>query len=112
MFLVDNALSPPVADALRQAGHEAVHVRELGLAATNAPAIFDRATQENRVVVSADTDFGTLLASAVTRRPRFCFFGGRCPDVQAAGRDPACQPARRQRSARGRSHRRARAGSD
>jgi uncharacterized protein len=51
-----------VVDALRQAGHDAVHVRERGLVRADDPAIFACAVQENRIVVSADTDFGTLLA--------------------------------------------------
>ena len=68
-LLVDQAVSWRVARELAAAGHDAVHVRDVGLAAADDLPILDRASDERRVVVTQDTDFGTLLAASATTRP-------------------------------------------
>ncbi len=85
-FLVDNALSPILATLLEQAGHDALHVRTIELHRSEDLVIFERAAAEDRIVVSADTDFGTLLATRSAQKPSVIQFrgpGSRKPEALA-----------------------------
>ena len=54
-FLIDNALSPQVAAKLAAMGHDAIHVRDIGIAASSDEVIFLRAAAEDRILASALT---------------------------------------------------------
>ena len=78
------ALFQNMAAGLREASHDAVHVRDYGLREAEDIVIFERAAGEERVIVSADTDFGTLLAVRQAAAPSVILFRRGAPRVPRA----------------------------
>jgi predicted nuclease of predicted toxin-antitoxin system len=60
-LLLDANLSPDVARRLTDSG-EAIHVVEIGLATASDPEIMRAAVEEDRVLITADSDFAAMLA--------------------------------------------------
>lgn len=68
-LLIDENLPPRLAALLSETGHDAAHVRHLDAAGASDPQIIDLALADGRTIVSADTDFGALLASTGATEP-------------------------------------------
>lgn len=73
-FIIDNSLSPALSHKLQQAGHDSIHVRDYGLQKSDDETIFYRTAEEDRVLVSVDTDFGTILAMREASKPSVILF--------------------------------------
>lgn len=75
-----------MAEALTDAGHDAVHVQSAIALDAADEDVFERARLEQRVIVTADTDFGDLLAHRTVTEPSVVLFRrrtGRRPGEQA-----------------------------
>ena len=73
-FLADGGISPRTVEFLTQLGHEAVHVRTLGMQRAADPEIVERARADSSVVLTFDLDFGEVLALGVLKRPSVIIF--------------------------------------
>lgn len=68
-LLVDQGLSRSAAKLLRAAGIDTIHVGEIGYSTAEDSAIMKRGQEEERVVVTLDADFHTLLALSGATTP-------------------------------------------
>jgi predicted nuclease of predicted toxin-antitoxin system len=73
-FLIDEAVSPQLAKGLNKAGHDAIHVLACDLQSAEDQVILQRAAAEHRILVSADRDFGDLLAESGAATPSVILF--------------------------------------
>ena len=73
-FLVDNALSTALAAFLADAGHDAVHLWDRNMQSADDANVFELAATENRILLSADTDFGAILAMRRSACPSVVLF--------------------------------------
>jgi len=82
-FLIDMPASPELVPWLEEKGHEAVHVQDIGLGTASDSKIMSRAVSEERIVITADLDFGTLLAQSGDTAPGVILFrGGNYSEVE------------------------------
>ena len=73
-FFLDQAISPKLGEWLRAGGHDAVHVREIGLSRAADVELVALAVQERRVIVTADLDFSRILALSRSHEPGLVLF--------------------------------------
>src|SRR5215208_699121 len=69
-------LSPSLAQWLIDAGHEAIHVSDIGMARASDTEIVARAKREGRTVITADLDYSRLLALTGAMEPSVILFRG------------------------------------
>jgi len=94
-FLADAGISPRTVEFLQQLGHDAVHVRALGLEHATDLAIVERSLTDANVIITFDLDFGDILALGVLAKPSVILF--RLADERSASvnRHPAAVLAER-----------------
>ena len=73
-FLADAGISPATVGFLRNLGHQATHVRDIGLERASDREIIERARVDSSVVLTFDLDFGEILALGVLDRPSVVIF--------------------------------------
>jgi len=73
-FLIDMNLGTEVAVWLRTQGHDAVHLRELGLQELGDQAVLAKAMAEKRVVLTFDLDFADIATAAGEARVAVILF--------------------------------------
>ncbi|WP_375456495.1 DUF5615 family PIN-like protein [uncultured Methylobacterium sp.] len=81
-FVIDVNLSPEWVGLLATQGHDVVHWRDIGAIDASDDDILAWAVQEDRIVLTADLDFATAVATRGLRAPSVV-------QVRAGSTDPS-----------------------
>jgi len=73
-FLADMGVSIRVVEWLRNNGHDAKHLREEGLHRMPNGEIFEKAIDENRIIITFDLDFGEIVALSKGKKASVLLF--------------------------------------
>lgn len=68
-LLVDMCVDRRVSSGLRDLGHDAVHVGEIGMGSATDHEVMEFAAKEARIVVTHDSDFAQFLARSGAEAP-------------------------------------------
>ena len=84
-LVLDQGLPRGAVRGLCEAGHDAVHVGELGMSRSTDTSISALAAEQGRVVVTLDSDFAKLLAVSRASGPSVIHLRLQHLDVAATG---------------------------
>lgn len=81
-FLADMGISPATVTFLRSLGHDAIHLADERLFRLPDTEVLQKATTEQRTILTADLDFGAIVALSGRRLPSVVTF--RLADMRPA----------------------------
>ncbi len=81
-FLLDMPLSPKTEEFLKNIGYDALRVDKIGMEKATDKEIFEYAIENDRVIITADLDFGQILSYFKTSKPSVIIFRLKYPSVE------------------------------
>lgn len=73
-FLVDMSISPKTVEFLKKRGYEAVRASDLDMAKSKDEEILGYAIEKDMILITADLDFGNILAYTKSKKPSTIIF--------------------------------------
>lgn len=68
-FLADAGISPRTVDYLRRNGHDAIHVREIGMQRAADRVLVEKAQADDRILLTLDLNFWRDICARSHRAP-------------------------------------------
>lgn len=73
-FIADMGISGSTVKWLREHGHAAVHLRELGMQRASDAEIVEKAKKAESIILTCDLDFGDIMAASGEKHPSVVIF--------------------------------------